>query len=278
MFNKFSYGGSIMLKLENICFSYEKQNKILKNISLDIKKGEKTVFLGENGSGKSTLFFLLNGLLKPDSGEIYFNGEKLKYKKKDLENLRKKVGIVFQDPEVQIFAPTVYQEMAYGLQNLDYSNEKIEQKISEISAELNMKKLLEKPCHHLSYGQKKRVTIASILAMEPEILVLDEPTAWLDFKNIKKTLEMIKKLCKRGKTLVISTHDIDFAYEVADYIYILNEGKIVKQGTRYEIFEDFNFLKKLNLDVPKILKVKEFLKQKNIDILEYYEFLEKKFK
>ena len=278
MFNKFSYGGSIMLKLENICFSYEKQNKILKNISLDIKKGEKTVFLGENGSGKSTLFFLLNGLLKPDSGEIYFNGEKLKYKKKDLENLRKKVGIVFQDPEVQIFAPTVYQEIAYGLQNLDYSNEKIEQKISEISAELNMKKLLEKPCHHLSYGQKKRVTIASILAMEPEILVLDEPTAWLDFKNIKKTLEMIKKLCKRGKTLVISTHDIDFAYEVADYIYILNEGKIVKQGTRYEIFEDFNFLKKLNLDVPKILKVKEFLKQKNIDILEYYEFLEKKFK
>ena len=278
MFNKFSYGGSIMLKLENICFSYEKQNKILKNISLDIKKGEKTVFLGENGSGKSTLFFLLNGLLKPDSGEIYFNGEKLKYKKKDLENLRKKVGIVFQDPEVQIFAPTVYQEMAYGLQNLNYSNEKIEEKISEISAELNMKKLLEKPCHHLSYGQKKRVTIASILAMEPEILVLDEPTAWLDFKNIKKTLEMIKKLCKRGKTLVISTHDIDFAYEVADYIYILNEGKIVKHGTRNEIFEDFNFLKKLNLDVPKILKVKEFLKQKNIDILEYYEFLEKKFK
>lgn len=278
MFNKFSYGGSIMLKLENICFSYEKQNKILKNISLDIKKGEKTVFLGENGSGKSTLFFLLNGLLKPDSGEIYFNGEKLKYKKKDLENLRKKVGIVFQDPEVQIFAPTVYQEIAYGLQNLDYSNEKIEEKISEISAELNMKKLLEKPCHHLSYGQKKRVTIASILAMEPEILVLDEPTAWLDFKNIKKTLEMIKNLCKREKTLVISTHDIDFAYEVADYIYILNEGKIVKQGTRYEIFEDFNFLKKLNLDVPKILKVKEFLKQKNIDILEYYKFLEKKFK
>lgn len=278
MFNKFSYGGSIMLKLENICFSYEKQNKILKNISLDIKKGAKTVFLGENGSGKSTLFFLLNGLLKPDSGEIYFNGEKLKYKKKDLENLRKKVGIVFQDPEVQIFAPTVYQEIAYGLQNLDYSNEKIEEKISEISAELNMKKILEKPCHHLSYGQKKRVTIASILAMEPEILVLDEPTAWLDFKNIKKTLEMIKNLCKREKTLVISTHDIDFAYEVADYIYILNEGKIVKQGTRYEIFDDFNFLKKLNLDVPKILKVKEFLKQKNIDILEYYEFLEKKFK
>ena len=157
MFNKFSYGGSIMLKLENICFSYEKQNKILKNISLDIKKGEKTVFLGENGSGKSTLFFLLNGLLKPDSGEIYFNGEKLKYKKKDLENLRKKVGIVFQDPEVQIFAPTVYQEMAYGLQNLNYSNEKIEEKISEISAELNMKKLLEKPCHHLSYGQKKEL-------------------------------------------------------------------------------------------------------------------------
>ncbi len=278
MFNKFSYGGNVMLKLENICFSYEKQNKILKNISLDIKKGKKTVFLGENGSGKSTLFFLLNGLLKPDSGEIYFNGEKLKYKKKDLENLRKKVGIVFQDPEVQIFAPTVYQEIAYGLQNLNYSNEKIEEKINEINVELNMKKLLEKPCHHLSYGQKKRVTIASILAMEPEILVLDEPTAWLDFKNIKITLEMIENLCKRGKTLVISTHDIDFAYEVADYIYILNEGKIVKHGTRNEIFEDFKFLKKLNLDVPKILKVKEFLKQKNIDILEYYEFLEKNFK
>ena len=278
MFDKFGYGGNVMLRLENVYFSYEKGNEILKNISLNIEKGKKTVFLGENGSGKSTLFFLLNGLLKSDKGKIYFNGQKLKYRKKDLENLRKKVGIVFQDPEVQIFAPTVYQEIAYGLQNLGYSDEKIKNRINEASQELDMENIIEKPCHHLSYGQKKRVTIASILAMKPEILILDEPTAWLDFKNITKTLKMIDDLCQKEKTLVISTHDIDFAYEIADYIYILDKGEIVKKGNKYEIFDNFEFLRKLNLDIPNILKVKEFLNQKDIDILEYYEFLKNKFK
>ncbi len=225
-----------MFELKNINFSYEKGEKILKNISLNIKKGEKVVLLGENGSGKSTLFLVMNGLLKIDSGSIFLEGQEITYKKKKLEELRKKVGIVFQNPEIQMFAPTVYQEIAYGLQNLGYTVERIEEKILQISEELGIKKLLNKSCHHLSYGQKKRVTLASIIVMEPEMIILDEPTAWLDSKNTERIFEILNYLHKINKTLVISTHDINFAYKIADYVFVLSDGEILKEGKKEEIF------------------------------------------
>lgn len=266
-----------MFKLENVDFSYEKGNKILKNISINIKKGEKVVFLGENGSGKSTLFFILNGLLKKESGEIYLKGEKIEYKKEILNKLRKKVGIIFQDPDVQLFAPTVYQEIAYGLENLGYNKKEIEKRVYEVLKELDIENLKEKPCHHLSYGQKKRVSIASILAMEPEILILDEPTAWLDSKNIKKVNKILNELHKKEKTLIISTHDIDFAYEIADYIYVLNKGEIIKHGDKKEVFNDFEIFKKLNLEIPNILKIQSFLEKKGVNIEEYNEYIKENF-
>lgn len=266
-----------MLRLENIYFSYEKNNEILKNISLKIEKGQKIVFLGENGSGKSTLFLLMNGVLEASKGNIFLDDEKIIYNEKNLNKLRKKVGIIFQDPDTQIFAPTVFQEIAYGLENLGYSREKVEKKVMETLEQLNLEHLSERPCHHLSYGQKKRVSIGSIVAMEPEILILDEPTVWLDLKNIKKVKNILDKLYKKGKTIIISTHEIDFAYEMGDYIYIIDKGEIVKEGTREEIFSDVNFLKKINLDVPKEYKIKKFLEEKNIDIEEYNKYLEEKF-
>ena len=158
-----------MLKLEDVVFSYEKGTEIIKGININIEEGKKIVFLGENGSGKSTLFLIMNGLLKPDKGSLYFKGEKIKYKKKELDKLREKVGIVFQDPEIQIFAPTVMQEIAFGLRNLGCSPEETEERAMEAMKALEIEKLRDTPCHHLSYGQKKRVAIASITAMKPEI-------------------------------------------------------------------------------------------------------------
>ncbi|MBP6281049.1 MAG: ABC transporter ATP-binding protein [Leptotrichiaceae bacterium] len=266
-----------MLKLENIYFSYDKGKEVLKNISIDIEKGKKIIFLGENGSGKSTLFFLLNGILKKDSGDIFLENKKIKYKKKDLDELRRKVGVVFQDPDIQIFAPTVFQEIAYGLENIGFSINEIESKVEKILKELELNDLKENPCHHLSYGQKKRVSIASIVAMNPEVLVLDEPTAWLDPKNIKKITDILEDLNKKGKTIIISTHDIDFAYDIADYIYILHNGIILKKGSRDEIFEDFEFFKKLNFNIPNKLKIKKFLNKKDINIEEYDKFLKENF-
>ena len=231
-----------MLRLENITFSYDEETEALKDVTLNIEKGKKTLFLGENGSGKSTLFLIMNGLLKAQKGNVYFEGGKIKHKKKDLEELRRKVGIIFQDPEIQIFAPLVFQEVAYGPENLGYSPEKVEEKVNRAMKEINIEDLKDRPCHHLSYGQKKRVSIAAITAMEPELLILDEPTAWLDSKNTKRVSEILDNFSKAGKTMVVSTHDTDFAYEFADYIYVLDKGKIVRQGNRDEIFEDFSKL------------------------------------
>ena len=253
-----------MLKLENIYFSYDNGQEVLKNISIDIEKGKKIIFLGENGSGKSTLFFLLNGILKKDSGDIFLENKKIKYKKKDLDELRRKVGVVFQ-------------EIAYGLENIGFSINEIESRVEKILKELELNDLKENPCHHLSYGQKKRVSIASIVAMNPEVLVLDEPTAWLDPKNIKKITDILEDLNKKGKTIIISTHDIDFAYDIADYIYILHNGIILKKGSRDEIFEDFEFFKKLNFNIPNKLKIKKFLNKKDINIEEYDKFLKENF-
>ena len=265
-----------MLRLENITFSYDDETEALKDVTLNIEKGKKTLFLGENGSGKSTLFLIMNGLLKAQKGNVYFEGEKIKHKKKELEELRRKVGIIFQDPEIQIFAPLVFQEVAYGPENLGYSPEKVEESVNRAMKEINIEDLKDRPCHHLSYGQKKRVSIAAITAMEPELLILDEPTAWLDSKNTKRVSEILDNFSKAGKTMVVSTHDTDFAYEFADYIYVLDKGKIVRQGNRDEVFEDFEFLKKLNLNIPNILKIKSYLKYKNLDENEYYKFLEEK--
>lgn len=249
-----------MLKLEDISFSYEKGTEIIKGIDIKIEEGKKIVFLGENGSGKSTLFLIMNGLLEPQKGSLYFKGEKIKYKKKELDKLREKVGIVFQDPEIQIFAPTVMQEIAFGLKNLGYSSEKTEERALDAMKTLDIENLKNTPCHHLSYGQKKRVAIASITAMKPEILILDEPLAWLDPKNKKRILEILLNFSAEGKTMVVSTHDVNFAYDFADYIFVLRDGKVIKSGDKKEVFSDFEFLKNANLDVPVVLKMYNYLK------------------
>ncbi|MBP6281694.1 MAG: ABC transporter ATP-binding protein [Leptotrichiaceae bacterium] len=262
-----------MIKFKNVDFSYENK-KVLDNINFEIPKDKRKIaILGENGSGKSTLFLLMNGILKKKSGQIFIDGEELDYSKKKLIEIRKKVGIVFQDPETQIIAPTVFQEMGFGLENIGIKEENIHEKIDTYLKKFNLFDKKEDLCHTLSYGQKKRLSIASIVAMEPQILVLDEPLVWIDPKNYNEIKDLLNEVSREGTTVIFSTHDVNFAYEFADYIYIVKDGKIVREGNKKEVFNSMEEIKKYNLDFPEILKIADFL-EKNYSFNKE-EFIEK---
>ncbi|MBN1467645.1 MAG: ABC transporter ATP-binding protein [Fusobacteriaceae bacterium] len=251
-----------MIKFKNVDFFYE-DKKVLDNINFEISKDKKKIaILGENGSGKSTLFLLMNGILKKKSGQIFIDGEELDYSKKKLIEIRKKVGIVFQDPETQIIAPTVFQEIGFGLENIGIKEQDIHKKIDTYLKKFNLLDKKQELCHTLSYGQKKRLSIASIVAMEPKILILDEPLVWIDPKNYNEIKKLLNEISEEGTTVIFSTHDVNFAYEFADYIYIVKDGKIVKEGNRENVFNSVEEIRKYNLDFPEILKIADFLEKK----------------
>ena len=253
-----------IIKVERLKFSYEKGKEILKGIDVEIKKGEKIAVLGNNGSGKTTFFMNLNGVYLFDEGNIYLKGRKIEKNKKDLNYLRENIGIVFQNPDNQIIGSTVYEELSFGLINLGLSKKEIGERIEEISQKLNLKKYLDTPPHYLSGGEKKRVCIGDIVAMNPEIIIFDEPTAELDRLNIKILEEILNDLYIEKKTIILSTHDIDFAFRFADRILVFSDGEIIGDGTSEEIFKNTELLKKANLKKPIVFEIYEELLRKNI--------------
>ena len=253
-----------IIKVERLKFSYEKGKEILKGIDVEIKKGEKIAVLGNNGSGKTTFFMNLNGVYLFDEGNIYLKGRKIEKNKKDLNYLRENIGIVFQNPDNQIIGSTVYEELSFGLINLGLSKKEIGERIEEISQKLNLKKYLDTPPHYLSGGEKKRVCIGDIVAMNPEIIIFDEPTAELDQLNVKILEEILNDLSIEKKTIILSTHDIDFAFRFADRILVFSDGEIIGDGTSEEIFKDTELLNKANLKKPIVFEIYEELLRKNI--------------
>lgn len=253
-----------IIKIEGLKFSYEKGKEILKGIDIEIKKGERIAVLGNNGSGKTTFFMNLNGVYLFDEGNIYLKGRKIEKNKKDLNYLRENIGIVFQNPDNQIIGSTVYEELSFGLINLGLSKKEIEERIEEISQKLNLKKYLDTPPHYLSGGEKKRVCIGDIVAMNPEIIIFDEPTAELDQLNVKILEEILNDLSIEKKTIILSTHDIDFAFRFADRILVFSDGEIIGDGTSEEIFKNTELLNKANLKKPIVFEIYEELLKKNI--------------
>ncbi|MGB9779765.1 energy-coupling factor ABC transporter ATP-binding protein [Caldanaerobacter sp.] len=251
-----------ILEAVNVSFEYADGAKALQGINMKIEKGKKIAVLGPNGAGKTTLFLHFNGILKPKSGKIMYKGKEILYNRKELIKLRKNVGIVFQNPDVQLFSATVYQEISFGPMNLGYEEKIVRAKVDEIMGKLNISHLKDKPVHFLSYGQKKIVSIADILVMDPEVIILDEPTAYLDVEHTEELIKLLDDLKEEGKTIVVSTHDVDFAFLWADYIYVMKDGKIIKEGTPYEIFTGDS--KGERLKKPLILEIYEILKDKNI--------------
>ena len=201
-----------MFKINNLTYQYDKTRKALDNVSMDFNKGDIIGIIGSNGSGKSTLFNNLMGILKSTEGEILYNGEQIKYDKKSLYNLRKEVGIVFQDPEKQIFYSMVYDDIAFALRNIGMDEKTIKDRIHTALEAVNGLQFIDRPVHNLSFGQKKRVAIASVVAMENKLVLLDEPTAGLDPISTRAIVDIIKGLNDRGVKIIISSHDMNLIY------------------------------------------------------------------
>lgn len=253
-----------IIELNNLTFSYSDGTKALNNLSLKIERGKKISFLGINGAGKSTLFLHLNGILKPTKGEIVFNNMPLKYSQKELKKIRQKIGIVFQDPDIQLFSANVYQEVSFGAMNLNLEKAEVIRRVDKALQDTNVFEYKHKPTHFLSYGQKKRVSIADILVMEPEVIILDEPTSSLDPKHSAMIEELLNDINKTGTTLLLSTHDIDFAYSWSDYIFILKDGELVGEGTPEEVFENNEWIETGAIEKPLVFEVYKALEAKGL--------------
>lgn len=254
----------MMLKAENIEYSYDDGTKALKGINFDIPKGKMVSLIGKNGAGKSTLFLQFNGILRPDKGKIYIDDKELKYDKKSLVECRQKVGIVFQNPDDQIFAPTVEEDVAFGPLNLELSMDEVQERVTKALKRVGMEGYEKKAPHYLSGGQKKRVAIAGILAMKPDLMILDEPTAGLDPAGVQKISKLLKELNEEGMTILISTHNVDLVPTYADYVYVMLDGKIIGNGTPKEVFSKKDLIKKANLKLPIISELFVNLKERNL--------------
>ena len=239
-----------ILRTENLSYSYDNVTMALSGVTLDIPKGKKTVFLGPNGAGKSTLFLHLNGVLKPDSGTVFYEGKKISYDSSSLAELRKNVALVFQNPDDQIFSATVEEDVAFGPLNLGLNREEVGRRVDEALSWIWLEGSREKPTQQLSFGERKRVALAGALAMKPNVLVMDEPTAGLDYEMVHELLELSDELNNRGLTVIISTHDVETAYEWADEVRALNAGRLVFSGGSDEFFEQAELLHDLGLMPP----------------------------
>ena len=261
------------ITLESVNYTYQAgtpfEGRALFDINLSIKEGSYTAFIGHTGSGKSTIMQLLNGLNVPTEGTVIVDDIKITAdsKNKDIKPVRKKVGLVFQFPESQLFEETVLKDVAFGPQNFGVSIEEAEQLAREKLAMVGIsEEFFEKNPFELSGGQMRRVAIAGILAMEPEVLVLDEPTAGLDPKGRRELMSLFKELHQNGMTIVLVTHLMDDVANYADYVNVLEGGKIVRSGYPKEVFQDVDFLESKQLGVPKITKFAQQLVKRGLQL------------
>lgn len=259
------------ISLKNVYYTYQEgspfEGQALSDISLEIKDGSYTAFVGHTGSGKSTLLQLLNGLLCPTQGEIQFDDFVLDREsdQKKMKHLRKKVGLVFQFPESQLFAETVLADVAFGPQNFGVSRERAEEIAKDKLAVVGLNDAIyNKSPFELSGGQMRRVAIAGILAIEPDVLVLDEPTAGLDPAGRKELMALFETLHKNGMTIVLVTHTMDDVANFADTVYVLKGGNLVLEGSPSSVFQEVEYLQKIQLGVPKITNFALQLQQKGL--------------
>lgn len=255
----------VIIKAEDLYYSYDDTKSYsLNGFSIEIKRGSKVAFMGANGAGKSTFFLCLNGINRPSAGKLFIGGKEINYNKKELLSLRSKVGIVFQDPDNQLFSASVMQEISFGALNIGMSPEETREAVDRVIDLLEITPFREKPTHSLSGGQKKQVSIADVLVMDPDIIILDEPAASLDPRHTAIVNRLVDKLVDRGITVLISTHDVDYAMEWADDIAVIHKGKVVAFGEPAEVFSDGELLRKTNLRKPAAIELFESLTAKGV--------------
>lgn len=242
-----------IIELNNVSFDYESEDKhysVLKDFSLSFEKGTFNVILGHNGSGKSTLAKLLNGLLKPNAGEVWVNGVSTSNEENDFD-IKKTVGLVFQNPDNQIVSSVVEEDVAFGPENIGLEPTEIRRRVDAALKAVDMYEYREKSTHKLSGGQKQRVAIAGVIAFEPECIVLDEPTAMLDPKGRKEIIDTVLKLNKeKGITVILITHFMEEA-ELADRVLVMKDGKIIADNIPQKVFSDIETIKSAGLTIPQ---------------------------
>lgn len=239
----------IVVKLENITYRYPDKFKAIEDLSFSVKEGEKIGLIGANGAGKSTILKLLTGLFISEEGKISIDSIELN--KNNLKEIRRKIGFIFQDSDSQLFMNTVYDDIAFGLRSMGMSEEKVAEKVDKILKKLSIEYLKDKSIYKLSGGQKRIISIAGILVMKPEIIIMDEPTCALDPKYRRIFINILKDL---QQTQIIATHDLDMIKDTCSRVIILNEGKVVADGKSDELLKEKKLLEMSNLELPLSLQ------------------------
>lgn len=248
-----------ILRFEGVCYAYEEGRAALTDLSVSVRTGERIAVLGENGAGKSTFFLLANGVLRPERGRVIWNGAPVGKSAKSLNALRRGVGLVFQDPDVQILAGTVAEEISFGPVNLGLAPQQVSQRVDAALTTFALEPYRDRAPHALSGGEKKRVTLADAAAMEPRLLLLDEPAASLDPVHARQLEAYLALLSRRGMGLLVATHDVDFAWRWADRVLVFHRGKLVADGAPGQIFEQEERLRQCGLEQPVLFRVAHIL-------------------
>ena len=244
-----------LLEARDLVHVYPGGVRALDQLSLRIERGRRLAILGPNGAGKTTVLLHLNGTLKPHAGEVLLDGQRMAYDSASLTAWRRRVGLVLQNADDQLFAATVAEDVSFGPLNLGLSDAEARDRVAYALGSLGISHLADRATHMLSFGQKKRVAIAGLVAMQPEILLLDEPTAGLDHHGAEDLLVLLEDLAVKGATLVFTTHDVDFAYRFADDVALFEGGKILAHGPIVQTLSDESLVQRAKLDMPFLLKL-----------------------
>ncbi len=251
-----------IVSLSDVKFSYPAGVAALKGVTFEVAQGERIALLGPNGSGKSTIILLIAGLLMPNSGNLKVFGEKTN--SKDFQKLRSRIGIVFQDPDDQLFTPSVIEDIEYGPKNLNLPDTDIKIQSAQMLEKLGITHLKDRPPHRLSFGEKKKVSLATALILKPELLILDEPTANLDLVSRRNLIDTLNELNQAGTTIVVSTHDAEAIPELADRIVVISHGSKLGEGKTSEVLQDKTMLEQSGLEPPAIVNLFTELKNQGL--------------
>ena len=257
---------SIILEARDLRYRYPRGDEAIRSLSFHIRRGEKIAIVGPNGAGKSTLLMMFNGMLRPDSGTMLYDGLPIDYDTRSLRRLRKSVGFVLQNPDQQIVAPTVYQDVGFGPTNLGLPESEVNHVVLEALQAVGLEGFERRPTHRLSGGEKKKVAIAGVLAMEPEVLVFDEPTSSLDPAASAEIMELLDELNSQGKTIVISTHDIELVYPWAHRAILMVNGMILQEDVPEVAFGDPALVREAHLSTPILLDLCHELQERGFSL------------
>lgn len=268
-----------LLEFESVSYRYPcTAHAAIEALNLKVPTGKRCGLIGQNGCGKTTLFLLANGLYQPQQGTIHWQGRPFRYDRASMMQLRQDIGLVFQNPEHQLVASTVEEDISYGLCNLALPDAEIAQRVQATIADFDLAKLAYQPIHNLSLGQKKRVSIADVMVLKPKLLLLDEPTAYLDAYHTRELIRQLQEIHATGTTILLATHDLDFIYRWADWIFVMDQGRLILEGTPESVFAQSETLEQLQLGLPLemdlIEQMKTIAQQENPALLTMLEHLQ----